>query len=373
MLALRYCVMLICGLLLIHKHQSDAFGQTVEKTEPAAEAVTTARMVYKQEPRRSLTVFYPDGWKASDRRPALVILRCNIPVQREHFRQRGMVIIKPQIASVNHGRLPGSSLEEIAKMPRPRHQVEDTKSVIRYLRENADQLGIDPDRIVATGTSGGGDLALQSAINTAFDDRQDDLSISPRPDALVLYCPAFDGIDIWFVRTETLLGRTKAEAPSYLPLLPQFIRSTKDEYALPLNHRADLIMLAASLGKEKGLEESEIKAFQNILGIFNKSDWQLLHPVEDARRMSASRILTEKLLPPTLIMFGTRDHLHQYQTAFVKTARERGQKFDLKIFEGGGHSFMMQPPFREPSTQEAEKFLRKIGFLPVTAASKTGD
>ena len=89
------------------------------------------------------------------------------------------------------------------------HQVEDTKSAIRFVRTNAGRLGVDPQRIVATGTSGGGDLALQSFLNRTFEDPQDDRSISPRPNALVLYCPAFDGIDIWFVKTETILQKTK--------------------------------------------------------------------------------------------------------------------------------------------------------------------
>ena len=126
-----------------------------------------------------------------------------------------MVIIKPQLAAVNSGQLPKLSLDEIAELPRPRNQVEDTKSVIRYLRANVDSLGIDPQRIVATGTSGGGDLALQSCINQTFEDSNDDQSVSHRPDALVLYCPAFDGIDIWFVKTDTLLERTKEDAPTF--------------------------------------------------------------------------------------------------------------------------------------------------------------
>ncbi|MDG1895161.1 MAG: alpha/beta hydrolase fold domain-containing protein [Fuerstiella sp.] len=108
------------------------------------------------------------------------------------------------------------NLKEIASLPRPRHQVEDTKSAIRFLRANADELGINPDRIVATGTSGGGDLALQSFINRSFEDSNDAPSISPRPNGLVLYCPAFDGIDIWFVKTELLQERTKDDAPAFV-------------------------------------------------------------------------------------------------------------------------------------------------------------
>ena len=188
-----------------------------EDSASAAETITSQpnTFVYKAKPRRTLTVYYPDHWKPNDKRTALVIFRCNIPAQREHFRRLGMVIIKPQLAAVNSGQLPKLSLDEIAELPRPRNQVEDTKSVIRYLRANVDSLGIDPQRIVATGTSGGGDLALQSCINQTFEDSNDDQSVSHRPDALVLYCPAFDGIDIWFVKTDTLLERTKEDAPTF--------------------------------------------------------------------------------------------------------------------------------------------------------------
>jgi len=339
-------------------------GDNPARPDAEVVKVRTGRIVYKAQPQRTLTVYYPDHWKATDSRPALVILRCDIPAQRERFRSLGMVVIEPQLAAVNHGLLPGASLDEIARMPRPRHQVEDTKSAIRYVRQHAGELGVNPERIVATGTSGGGDLALQAFLNRAFDDPQDDLAISPHPNALVLYCPAFDGINIWFVRTSTILQRTRAEAPAFLPLLDQFLKSTTDEYAVPQGHRADLIRLAAEKGQEKAIDEREIKAFQSILELFNKSDWQLLQPVDDELKMCASRLLTDEPLPPTLIMFGDRDHLFEHQTAFVNKAKQLDKQFDLKIFENGGHSFMMQPAFLEPSTQEAERFLTKIGYLP---------
>ena len=335
-----------------------------EQPESAGEQVKTQRLIYKQMPRRTLTVYYPDDWQATDKRPALVIFRCRIPAQREHFRKRGMVIVKPQLAGVNSGRLPVLSLEEIAQQPKPRHQVQDTKSAIRFLRASADELGIDPQRIVATGTSGGGDLALQSYINKSFEDPQDDRSLSPRPDALVLYCPAFDGIDIWFVKTKDFLERTKTDAPSFLPLLTRFVKNTSNEYVVPADHRADLIELAAKLGKEQGIEEPEVARFQQVLEMFNERDWQLLHPVDDALKMSASRILTDEPLPPTLIMYGDRDHLFKYQQAFVAKARSLGQQFQLKVFEGAGHSFMLQPAFQEPSTREVEQFLTELNYLP---------
>lgn len=329
-----------------------------------ATAIQPKAIVYKPKPRRTLTVYYPDDWKPNDTRPALVIFRCNIPAQREHFRRLGMVIIKPQLAAVNSGQLPKLSLDEIAALPRPRNQVEDAKSVIRYLRTNSDSLGIDPDRIVATGTSGGGDLALQSCINQTFEDSNDDRSVSHRPDALVLYCPAFDGIDIWFVKTETLLEQTKQDAPAFVPHLARFARKTPEGYSVPLDHRVNLIRLASELGQQKGITEAEITQFQKVLELFNARDWQLLHPVEDALKMSASRILPKEPLPPTLILFGDRDHLAQYQRAFVDKAREAGKRFELKVYKGGGHSFMTQPALEKPSTTDVEDFLRRHGYLP---------
>lgn len=336
------------------------------KTPAPVTKPKTGGMVYKKEPRLTIGIYFPENWKKTDKRSALVIFRCNIPEQREHFRKLGMVIIKPQTAGVNSGKLPGMTLEEIAKMPKPRMQVEDTKSAIRFIRENASKLGIDPNRIVATGTSGGGDLALQAYINKSFEDEQDNKAISHKPDGLLLYCPAFDGIDIWFVKMDALMQRTKAEAPAFVPHLEQFIRNTTDEYATPRTHRADLIKLAGTLGQEKKIDETQIKAFEEILLMFNKRDWQLLHPFQEALKMSASRILTKEPLPPTLIMYGTRDHLRPHQEAFVAKAKAMGQKFELKVFEGAGHSFMMQPAFEGVSTKVAEEFFKKWKFLPST-------
>ena len=48
-------------------------------------------------------------------------------------------------------------------------QLEDVKCAIRYLRANAESLGVDPDRIGAVGDSAGGHLALMTGLVTAFE------------------------------------------------------------------------------------------------------------------------------------------------------------------------------------------------------------
>lgn len=323
----------------------------------------TGSYVYREAPARRLTIYYPQGWQQADLRPALVIFRCNIPEQRKHFLERGMVVIKPATAPVNSGRLPSMRLEEIAKAAKPREQVMDCKSAIRFIRANAKKIGIDPKKIVATGTSGGADLALLTHLNQSFVHPEDDQSVSASPDALVLYSPAFDGLDIWFVKSADFYPRLKAEAPAFAPLLERFVTPLDSGYIQPLDHRAVLLELADELGRERGIPGKQVAAFKDILSLLNKRDWQLLHPVKDALKMSASRILTRDPLPPTIVLLGDRDHLRVPQLAFVKRARELGQRFEQKEYENGGHSFMTMPAFERRSTLAVDAFLVRNGVL----------
>lgn len=74
----------------------------------------------------------------------------------------------------------------------PFEAVADAKSVIRYLRKNADLLHIDTAKIVASGGSAGGHLAAATATVPGLNDPKDNLKISCKPNALVLFNPVFD-------------------------------------------------------------------------------------------------------------------------------------------------------------------------------------
>ena len=74
----------------------------------------------------------------------------------------------------------------------PFASVEDAKSVMRYVRSHAAELRIDPDRIAASGGSAGGHLAAATALVEGFDSPSDDLKVSPKPNALVLFNPVFN-------------------------------------------------------------------------------------------------------------------------------------------------------------------------------------
>jgi acetyl esterase/lipase len=69
---------------------------------------------------------------------------------------------------------------------------EDAKSAVRYVRAHAGELGIDPNRIAASGGSAGGHLAAFTALLAGLDSPRDDQAVACKPNALVLFNPVFD-------------------------------------------------------------------------------------------------------------------------------------------------------------------------------------
>ncbi len=169
------CVLLCAG----------AFGQ---KTSPF-ESFT-----YKQVDTTALEmrVYKPAGWSAEQTFPAIVFFfgggwNTGKITQFEphalHLAPQGMVVI---CADYRVRSRQGTT---------PFEAVADARSAMRHVRSHAAELGIDPNRIGAGGGSAGGHLALCTTIPGCCDDPADDLSISPVPNALVLYNPAADTSD----------------------------------------------------------------------------------------------------------------------------------------------------------------------------------
>lgn len=67
--------------------------------------------------------------------------------------------------------------------------VADAKSAVRWLRQNAARLGLDPNRIAAGGGSAGGHIAAATLV-PGFDTEGEALAVSCAPNALVLFNPA---------------------------------------------------------------------------------------------------------------------------------------------------------------------------------------
>ncbi|MBA4150030.1 MAG: alpha/beta hydrolase [Verrucomicrobia bacterium] len=148
--------------------------------------------VYKKVGDRELKLWVskPADWKAKDKRPALVFFHgggwvggapTSFNEHCKYFASRGLVSV-----TVEYRLLKGKTNDS------PLVCVQDAKSAMRWVRSHAKDFGIDPKRIGAAGGSAGGHLAAFCGIVEGKDDPQDDLSISPKADALVLFNPVFN-------------------------------------------------------------------------------------------------------------------------------------------------------------------------------------
>ena len=70
--------------------------------------------------------------------------------------------------------------------------VADAKSAIRWVRQHAEELGVDPNQIVAAGGSAGGHIAACTGVIKELDEPDEDAAISSVPNAMILFNPVLD-------------------------------------------------------------------------------------------------------------------------------------------------------------------------------------
>ena len=120
----------------------------------------------------AIIFFFGGGWKGGS--------IDQFKPQAAFFAERGMIAVRADYrVESRHGTTPFEA-------------VKDAKSAIRFLREHARELQIDPQRIVASGGSAGGHLAAATGCVPGLEEASEDLSVSSTPDALVLFNPVFD-------------------------------------------------------------------------------------------------------------------------------------------------------------------------------------
>jgi acetyl esterase/lipase len=232
------------------------------------EEAPPAERVYKKPPQGELKVrlYYPPGWKASDRRPAFVFFFGGgwtqgkvdqFEPQAKYLAGRGMVAACADYrVRSRHGVTPVEC-------------VEDAKSAVRWLRKNAGDLGIDPGRIVAAGGSAGGHIAACAGIVPGVESPGEDAAVSSKPDALVLFNPVLDAGMLAprlggeeAARRITPNAHLEKGAPPALVLF-----GTKD----PLIKGAEQFM---SRSKELGNRAELFTAEGQSHGFFNRPPWQ---------------------------------------------------------------------------------------------------
>ena len=166
-------------------------------------------------------------------------------------------------------------------------QLEDVRTALRWMRENAPELGVDPERVAVSGNSAGGHLALMLA-GTA--------SPVPRKDAVGTCIAVYPPTDL------------TRRAP------------------LPEGLTADVAERQAG---------GDPSAF--MLG---GSDDKLREQASPISYASAS-------FPPTMLIHGSADELvHvEHSLRMYRALLEAGAKAELHIFEGAPHAFDREQAF----------------------------
>ncbi len=111
----------------------------------------------------AIVFFFGGGWSSGS--PA------QFENQARHFATRGMIAITADYRV--------KSRHDVRVV----ECVKDAKAAIAWVRENAQRLGIDPDKIAASGGSAGGHLAAATGTLSGFGSDE-------RPNAMILFNPA---------------------------------------------------------------------------------------------------------------------------------------------------------------------------------------
>ena len=262
------------------------------RTSSALREPSQARYVYKAVGERKLTLDfdYPPDWKPSDKRPAIVFFfggGWSVPnlgqfkPQAEYFAKRGLVCARADFRLI------------LKDSIWPDKCVEDAISAMRWVRSHAAQLGIDPHCIVVAGGSSGGHLAACTFFAEGISAPEDDNSVSPKPNAMVLYNPALNLVVL----------RSTGGAPFFA-----------------------------------GLDDAMLKQISPSFHVCKET-------------------------PPILIIDGTADELNPQIREFVEKSKSLGAPVEACYAEGQPHAFFNQSPWLEKTTEQADDFLCRIGYL----------
>jgi acetyl esterase/lipase len=129
-------------------------------------------------------LFHGGGWQGGEL--GQFRFACN------YLASRGLVCATAEYQMLGKGRggaklPPGESAKRVC--------VTDAKSSIRWFKQNAGMLGIDPDRVITGGGSAGGHISALATMNPGLNDPADPKDIDTRVAAYLWFNPAFEASD----------------------------------------------------------------------------------------------------------------------------------------------------------------------------------
>lgn len=226
--------------------------------------------VYKQSAGvpQELEVYFPPDWKPGQARVPGVILfhggswtggtLDQFRRACEYLASRGLVA-----ATANYRML---KKNERAELPNAaaykRVCVTDAKSAIRWMKTHAEELGVDPARIITGGGSAGGHVSVLATTNPGLNDPADPQGVDTSVVAYLLFNPAFSGQDAADAEVD-VLKHLKADLPPAL-----FMFGTQDNWKTGTD---------AALARLRELGNTRVQlwlAREQSHGFFNAPPWQ---------------------------------------------------------------------------------------------------
>ncbi len=260
---------LLAPLALLAQEKEESYESSFELPGSRAEVYKTLGDV-----KLKVYIYEPKGHKAGANRPAIVFFfgggwRGGTPKQFQeqcrYLASKGMVAMTADYrVSSRQG-------------TKPFHCVRDGKSAVRWVRENAKRLGVDPDHIAAGGGSAGGHVAGCTGTLPEHDESGENAKVSSVPNAMVLFNP---------------------------------------------------VLITAEAAGLKTFGGDRLEKLKERLG------------VEDPKTMSPYHNI-RKGLPPTLVLHGKADTTVPYSTAeaYVKQVTKTGLRAELAGYDDMPHGF----------------------------------
>ena len=162
-------------------HVSEVY-KTIDTLNLKIDIFYTSQAIEKEN-KTAIVFFHGGGWAYGA--PSEFYSTC------ERYARMGIVTFSVDYRlSIENGIVPHPTISPI-------ECVMDAKSAMRWVRENAARFHIDPNKIVASGQSAGGQLSLATAMINDFTEKSDNLNISCRPDAVLLFSSCVNTVEAW--------------------------------------------------------------------------------------------------------------------------------------------------------------------------------
>lgn len=278
LVAVNFATVPALGADRVKRKKAGDADRSVIRTEPGK------KFVYKQSAGapQELEVYFPKGWSPSGAKvPGVLLFHGGSWTggSLDQFRHacsylasRGLVA-----ATANYRMLPKIGREKLpAGESYKRVCVTDAKSAIRWMKQHADELGIDPKRVITGGGSAGGHISVLATTNPGLNDPADPKEFDTSVAAYLLFNPAFTATDSADAEIDVLKHLKAAFPPAIL------FFGTKDNTWKPGSDAA-LARLKALGNTTTELWLAEGQAH----GFFNRPPWQ------DVTLAAADRFLVE--------------------------------------------------------------------------------